>query len=147
MKSLKLTTFFTVMLLVSISTLIHAGEKDNEKGINFHSGTWNEVLELAKKENKLIFLDISASWCPPCKMLKKITFPNEKVGEYYNANFINVALDGEKNEGATLARKYGLTAYPTLFFIDGNGTVVAKTTGYHGADDFLELGKKVKAKN
>lgn len=146
MKYIKLTTLFTAMLLVSISTLSYAREKDNEKGISFHSGTWNEALELAKEENKLIFLDISATWCGPCKKLKNNTFPNEAVGSYYNANFINVALDGERGEGVALAKKYGLTGYPTLFFIDSNGKVVTKTTGYHGVDAFLELGKKVKAK-
>ena len=57
MKALKLITAFAIMTLVSVSTPIHAGEKDNVKGINFHSGTWNEALALAKKENKLVFLD------------------------------------------------------------------------------------------
>ncbi|PKP09513.1 MAG: thioredoxin [Bacteroidetes bacterium HGW-Bacteroidetes-4] len=143
MKTLKTITIVAIMLWVSVSAPVHAGEKDGAKGINFYSGTWSEALELAKKENKLIFLDISASWCGPCKMLKNNTFPNEAVGTFYNANFINIALDGEKGEGATLARKYGLTAYPTLIFIDGNGKLVAKTTGYHNAGQFLELGQKV----
>ncbi len=143
MNTLKSLKYLSIIVFLFLSTLLNAGEKDNEKGINFHSGTWSEALELAKKENKLVFLDISASWCGPCKMLKNYTFPDEAVGAFYNANFINVALDGEKGEGITLAQKYGLTAYPTLLFIDGNGKLVAKTTGYHNAKDFLELGRKV----
>lgn len=141
MKSLK---YLPIMVFLFLSTLLIAGEKDNEKGINFHTGSWIEALELAKKENKLVFLDISASWCGPCKMLKNFTFPDEAVGKFYNANFINVALDGEKGEGIALAQKYGLTAYPTLLFIDGDGKLVSKTTGYHNAKAFLELGKLVK---
>ena len=31
----------------------------SESGIQFHKGTWSEALALAKKENKLVFLDIS----------------------------------------------------------------------------------------
>jgi hypothetical protein len=31
-------------------------KKDAENGIQFHKGTWREAVELAKKENKPIFL-------------------------------------------------------------------------------------------
>ena len=44
------------------------------EGIAFFKGTWQEVLEQAKKENKLIFMDCYTSWCGPCKMLAKEVF-------------------------------------------------------------------------
>lgn len=116
---------------------------DEDSGITFHSGKWEDALALARKENKLIFLDISASWCGPCKMLKKKTFPDAEVGSYYNANFINVALDGEIGEGADLAKMYSVRGYPTLLFIDGSGKLVAQTTGYRNPANFLKLGQTV----
>jgi thioredoxin 1 len=117
---------------------------ETEKGILFYEGSWAEALKLAKEENKLIFLDIYATWCGPCKRLKANTFPDEAVGEFYNANFINLALDGEKGEGRELARKYAIKGYPTLLFVDHTGAVVTKTAGYHNPDKFLDLGKAVK---
>lgn len=119
---------------------------DSEEGIQFHKGTWNEAVSLAKKENKTIFLDVYATWCGPCKMLKKTTFSNKKVGEFYNANFINVSLDGENGEGPIIARKYGVRAYPTLLFIDQNGNVISGTAGFRLPNDLLELGKSIKVK-
>ena len=66
-------------------------------------------------------MDIYATWCGPCKQLKKYTFTDKEAGDYFNANFVNVALDGEQDEGSILAQKFELNAYPTLFFINSDG--------------------------
>jgi thioredoxin-related protein len=136
------------LLVVIASTFVvamtlSAHRTDTEAGIDFHSGTWEEAMTLANQENKLIFLDISASWCGPCKLLKKKTFPDKEVGIFYNTHFINVALDGETGEGATLAKKYGVRGYPTLLFINGNGKIAAQTSGYRNPANFLEFGQTV----
>lgn len=112
-------------------------------GINFHEGNWESALAKAKAENKLVFLDISASWCGPCKQLKKTTFKDAAVGEFYNDKFINVELDGEKGEGIALAQKYRLQGYPSLYFIDVDGNVVKETAGFLPAEQFIEYGKSV----
>lgn len=118
-------------------------EKDPEGGIQFHKGTFQQAMEFAEKENKLIFLDIYATWCGPCKKLKSTTFSNKEVGDFYNQTFINIALDGENGEGVELARKYGVRGYPTLLFIDANGKVVGQTAGYHSPSELIGLGKKI----
>lgn len=116
---------------------------DSISEIQFHNGTFKEALDLAKKENKLIFLDVYATWCGPCKKMKSKTFTNSEVGEYFNKNFINVMLDGEKSEGVEISNKYGVTAYPTLLFINGDGTVVYSIAGFHNPKELIELGKSV----
>ncbi len=139
----------TLLLLItaiaakpSSNSADHAINKST--GIQFHEGSWQEALKLAKAENKLIFLDLYATWCGPCKMLDKNTFPDKAVGDFYNKNFINIQLDGEKGEGLMLARQYQIKGYPTLLFINGNGKVVLHTAGYHSPEDFLNLGQEVK---
>ena len=133
----------SLFVLFSSMTLPKENKKENGEGIQFQTGSWDEALKLAKKENKLIFLDMYASWCGPCKRLKSKTFPNEDVGEFFNKNFINYAIDAEKGEGVKLASKYRITAYPTLLFIDSKGQIVARTMGYHTPEQLLEVGQKI----
>ncbi len=139
--------FYTVLTAILVFTLYAYinpradFNTDNKDGIKFHRVTWKEALDLAKKENKLIFLDIYATWCGPCKRLKSTTFSNSRVGKYFNSNFINITLDGEKGDGELIAEKYRITGYPSLFFIDADGNVIAKGDGYMDADELLHLGR------
>ena len=140
-----LTSIFLVLLSITAiaEEPIHASGKKDVPGIKFHTGTWEEALQKAVKEGKPLFLDISASWCGPCKMLKKNTFTNEEVGEYFNTNFVNVAVDGEKGEGVDLARKYHIRGYPTLIFLDNNGEIISQLSGYRDPEGLIKIGKQI----
>lgn len=116
-------------------------EKDPVDGIRFHKGSMEDAMLRARQEHKLIFLDIYASWCGPCKRLKSTTFSNKEVGDYFNHQFVNIALDGEKGEGIQQAIQYHVTAYPTLLFLNADGEVIHRTKGYHNAKEMIELGK------
>lgn len=141
-----ITAAIVVILIVAFKSPTVNFNEDVVGGVQFKKESWNEVLKMAKKENKLIFLDIYATWCGPCKRLKANTFSDAEVGKLYNQKFINVALDGEKGEGLELARKYAVRSYPTLLFLDGNGNIVNRTGGYHNPKEFIELGKTVAKK-
>lgn len=111
-------------------------------GIDFlHDKKWNDVLNQAKKENRLIFLDAYASWCGPCKYMQSDVFTDMAVGYYYNKYFINIKMDMEEGEGVSLASQLGITSYPTLLFINGDGQVVHKKIGAMEASEFLQLGE------
>jgi thiol-disulfide isomerase/thioredoxin len=111
------------------------------QGIEFKEGNWNDIVALAKKEHKLIFMDIYTTWCGPCKMMDKNIFPQKAVGDLHNANFINYKIDAEKGEGLAIAAKYSVNAYPTNLFINpDNEELVYKAIGYVETDKFLERG-------
>jgi thioredoxin-related protein len=76
-----------------------------------------------------------------CKKLKSKTFSNKEVGDFFNSSFVNASLDGEEQEGSELAVKYGVQGYPTLLFINGDGNVVERASGYHNANELIRLGK------
>ena len=138
--SILLVLFAALMLAFGLSSFIF--RTNAEKGIIFYEGTFDAALAKAKSENKIIFLDAYASWCGPCKKMAANVFTDEKVGEYFNANFINLKIDMEKGEGPEIARKYPVQYYPTLFFINGKGNVVKKIIGYH---DDLQLIKEAQS--
>lgn len=139
--------FFIVLGILAIALMsVQRLRKSTPKegvGISFQQGTFNDALLLAKKGNKVVFLDIYATWCGPCKMLKRNTFSDSEVGEVFNKNFINIAIDAEKGEGEEIARKYKVSGFPTLLFVNPDGSVVKSTMGYHNPKQFIELGKSV----
>jgi len=145
---MRITIFLGVAaMIIGLVAAKPITDKDPVKGIEFFDGTWEEAVALSEKEGKPIFLDAYASWCGPCKMLKSRVFTNEEVGSYYNDNFINMKMDMEKGEGKALARKYRVTAYPSLFFINADGSLRKKAVGYHNPDQIIQLGKTALAAN
>lgn len=114
--------------------------------VKFFEGSWNEVLQEAKKQNKPIFVDFYTSWCGPCKLMTKTTFANTNVGDYLNSNYIAYKIDCEKGEGIQMAEKFEIYSYPTLCFFDKNGKLQSKEVGYKNANDFLSLVQKYKKK-
>ena len=112
---------------------------NSETGIKFIEEDWNKARKTAQSENKLIFLDIYATWCGPCKMLKQSTFKDAGVAEFFNKNFINVTVDGEKGTGPELAQQYAIEGYPTLVVADHTGKPVLITAGYIPADVLMKF--------
>lgn len=103
----------------------------NAQGIEFvHDIPFQQALDQAKKESKLVFIDCYTSWCGPCKRLSAQTFPDPSVGSFFNSRFINVKMDMENGEGPELAERFGVRAYPTLIWVDANGTVKHRAMGY-----------------
>jgi len=118
----------------------------NNKQINFIEDAWPEALKQAAAQKKYIFVDAYATWCGPCKMLKATTFKNNKAAEFFNKNFINIAIDMEKGMGPQLAARWRLQAYPTLIVFDDKGKPVLGTMGYMGAKDLIKFGEQALSK-
>jgi len=111
------------------------------QGIDFQHITFEEAVQQAKQQNKLIFIDFYTQWCAPCKKLAAGPFKEEAVGEYYNSHFVNIKLDAEK-EGFDVAQNYKVNAYPTLMFVDGKGNIIYRGTGSSHGEDMVGFGKE-----
>jgi thiol:disulfide interchange protein len=113
---------------------------DEAKGIQFQPMTLEAAKEKAKETGKLIFIDVHASWCGPCKMMARGPFKDEKVGKIYNENFINLKIDAEKDpDGEFVSRAYAVSAYPTLLFVDAKGKLVKSYVGYRSEEMLMGM--------
>lgn len=131
------------MAALACLTALSATAQNRE--IVFKEADWKTQLANAKKENKLIFFDAYTSWCGPCKMMAKDVFTKDSVADLFNQTFINVKYDMEKGEGIALKDKFGVNAFPTYLFINGDGEVVHKIVGSAPAGEFMqEAGKALK---
>ena len=127
------------LIALAIATLVSGTMM--AQGMEFFHGTWEEALAKADEEGKLIFVDCYTTWCGPCKRMSAQTFPNAEVGDFYNANFISMKIDMEKDPGLQFRRDYPVSAYPTLYYIDSDGKVVLVTKGAKQPADFIALGQ------
>lgn len=133
MKSL-FTTLFTLM--VSITTLF---AQDNV-GVNFNEGkSFAEILQMAKEQNKPVFIDCYTSWCGPCKRMARDVFPQKKAGDYFNAKFVCWKIDMEKGEGPALAKKYDVNAYPTFLMLNNDGEFINRYVGGSDLETFIGI--------
>ncbi|MDQ3193895.1 MAG: thioredoxin domain-containing protein, partial [Bacteroidota bacterium] len=63
--------------------------------VNWHS--WNEkTFELARIENKPLFLSVGYSTCYWCHVMEREVFENEEIAKMMNDYFINVKVDREE---------------------------------------------------
>ncbi|KGE15354.1 thioredoxin family protein [Sphingobacterium deserti] len=134
----------TLLIILPILTFAQ------EKGIAFeHQTTWAKVKAKAKAENKHIFVDCFTTWCGPCKYMSSTIFPQEKVGDFFNKNFVNLKLqmdqtkdDNEEvkswyDEASRFATDYAVRAYPTFLIFSPDGELVHRIIGGGEADDFI----------
>lgn len=83
-------TLFSLIVLFGLNTL-NAQTKIN--WIKF-----NELPQIQKKQQKLVFVDVYTNWCGPCKMLDAQTFSDPRVADYINKHFYAVKFNAEGND-------------------------------------------------
>jgi len=135
---------FAAILFVSLSVGAFA---QGNKGVEFEQATLKELLAKSGTENKPVFIDIYAVWCPPCKYMSESVFPRSDMGEFFNANFINAKFDAERGEGIEVARKYSVMAYPTFLILDSTGKELGRVVGAKDSADFIQTVKNIIGKS
>lgn len=133
-------------ILVLLAIISFSITSVDAQGIEFYHGTWEEALMKAKEEDKIIFVDAYTTWCGPCKRMASSTFPDPEVGKLFNQHFLSLKIDMEKDMGLEFRKKFPVTAYPTLFFIDYDEEIVRKTVGAKTPADLIAMGENVISK-
>lgn len=143
MKYTLIGLFLAATMSFSCSSTSSNSEDSSGPGIAFKHISLDKALKLAEEQNKLVFIDAYTTWCGPCKKMARTTFMNEEVAAYFNENFINLKVDMEKGEGPKLEKKYGIHSYPTLLFLNADGSQKKKVIGFHQSAEFLRVAKRV----
>ncbi len=78
---------------------------------------------------------IYSDWCPYCKQLNEVTYPDPLVVRK-SRQVIPFKVNADKKENKALAKKFGLLGFPTILFVDKNEQIQGKIPGYEGPEAF-----------
>ena len=126
-----------------------------EQGIQFDkSMSWKEVVERATRENKYIYVDVMATWCPPCQAMINNVFTTKEAGDFYNEHFVCVKLQSDKTkkdddyvkawygEAERICKEFKIRSLPTSLYFNPKGEIVHVVVGAApNAEIFIQVGK------
>lgn len=104
----------------------------------------DEVKQISKAEKKIYYIDFSADWCQPCKLMDQTTFRDYEVVKFSHENFYAVQLDMTDFDAIEMQAMYNITALPTILFFDYNGNLIGRSTGMQSGTLFLSKLKEIK---
>lgn len=135
---MRIFQIFLLTLFIFGSAFTTAPVKTTSDGVQFQNLTFNEALEVAKNENKMVFVNVYALWCGACDLMKEATYKSKDVANVVNNNFIPISLDVEQEEGMAFAKKYEIDFHPLVMIISPDGKVQKSIFGYKKDQVLLE---------
>lgn len=115
----------TLLVFLGMS-LVGANAQD---GVKFREGSFQEALEVAREQKKMLFVDVYTSWCGPCRWMSEEVLQTSEAAAFFDKHFVCFKIDAEKGEGVAFAEKYDVRAYPTFLMFQPDGTLQHKVVG------------------
>lgn len=87
-----------------------------------------EFAEKVERAPRPVLVDFSATWCPPCKMLKPVI---ERLALEYAGKLDIFSVDTDQN--IDLSQRFNISGVPTMIFFK-TGKEVRKLVGFRDYD-------------
>lgn len=126
---------FALMFAIPICGVALFGSEAHPTEIEWAS-SYQLAMEQARAEDKLVMVDFYTHWCGWCKVLDKKTYSDAKVAQEAD-RMVNVKINAESD--VATATRYGVQAYPTVLFLNPDGTVRQTMQGFRPPEQFLPL--------
>ncbi|MBI3828430.1 MAG: thioredoxin domain-containing protein, partial [Planctomycetes bacterium] len=94
--------------------------------------TWekwsDEAFARAKKEKRLVILDLEAVWCHWCHVMNEVTYADHKVAALIRDHY--VALRVDQDSRPDLSNRYEDYGWPATIIFDADGKEIVKRSAY-----------------
>jgi uncharacterized protein YyaL (SSP411 family) len=121
----------------SAALAVEAGDKAALTWLDFDS----QVFVQAKKENKLILLDLEAVWCHWCHVMAEETYQDADVVKLLKSKYLCVRVDQDARPD--LSNKYEQYGWPATIVFDAEGHELLKHAGYINPADMKRMLKEI----
>lgn len=135
---LKIGILTAVFSVFSIKSNVYAQNRQVNLKENL---PFEEVLKMAKEQNKHIFLDFGSLTCQPCMYIKKKVLTIDSVADFINERFVSVDYNLGK-EKDRLRKLYNVVGEPVLLILDQNGNLMHRMAGKMEANEIMERFKQ-----
>ena len=99
-------------------------------------------LALAKQNQQATMLDFTATWCPDCETLEKVTFVDANVVKsLQGVQILRADVSAQDEQDRALAAKFTVPGPPAILFFDANGKEIRKirVQGYKNPEQFVKV--------
>ncbi|MGB0839638.1 MAG: thioredoxin family protein, partial [Chitinophagales bacterium] len=93
MRSLYSLQFLVVFMLALIVMVLYPKQFDAGTMLQFQDGSFDDALELAKSENKYVFINTTSQQCGKCQTLPGTVFNVNDVVSFHDSHFVNYQID------------------------------------------------------
>jgi thioredoxin 1 len=100
---------------------------------------FESAFRRARAENKLVYVDVYAEWCGPCKTMDRTTFSNDTVISALKNDLIAVRVNIDDPEiGADIKKRFSISAMPTSLLLRHDQFEVKRRVGYMNAGTMMD---------
>lgn len=115
--------------------------------VKFETKSTDAVREMAVKAGKLVFIDLYATWCPPCRMMERDVFSRRDVGEFMDQRFVSAKYDIDRPTGRELMQRYDAKGVPTYLIFDTDGNLLGRLVGASAPEEFMASIETILSRN
>jgi uncharacterized protein YyaL (SSP411 family) len=100
--------------------------------------SWSaEAFERAQSENRIILINVVASWCHWCHVMDEETYANPEVAALLSEHFVTLRVDSDARPD--VAERYRAWGWPATAVLTPSGQRVLELRGFQEPDAFASL--------
>lgn len=123
--------------------LLLLGAVGAEAQVRFMTRSTDGVRRQAVEQNKLVFIDLFATWCPPCQMMEREVFSRSDVGAFMEQHFVCAKYDIDKTTGRELLKRYDNRRVPLYLIFNTEGELLGRIRGATDPERFMAEVKRI----
>ena len=128
----------TIRNLAVACCLLLAATQPLGAQVRFETGSTDLLHQKSVQSGKLVFIDLYADWCPPCRMMEREVFSKKEVGEFMEQHFVAAKYNVDQTTGRELMQRYGSGSIPLYLVFSSDGELLGRITGATDTETFLD---------